>query len=582
MFLVGVSGRGPLPEIEDPRWRSRRGACEPYHYIVVSDGFLSEAETSERGFEVAETLLTPLTSRMRSDCLAHVRFDGPRGEITVHKPMLSGRPVYYHITSDGDFFCSTHVSALRKLGVPIRENDSRLPEFFVYRHVLPPATLYHDVHQLSLNESIRVSIRPGRTGIISRTTFEPPGSAGERSLHDGVRGVRMALIEATRDLEPARDQAAFLLSGGLDSSILYGLARDHLGVEDTYSTSYPATGSEDDAEKAYATTASDAFGSRHHFYAPSVSEFQRAFVNAVAAAEEPLHHLQSILLHRLFEVGLPPGRSIVVSGQGADGVFGLGFHDTVYRVARRRQLLAAFATPFLAPLPGLVASWSGRGEVLLGDIALRKAMSWPVDDPRHAIYSLGRFGSEPWVRSHFGATPEDIVAGRREFVCAHRQRSIYDLITGLDLVGDVAVSQSLWSKLAESSRRRVYYPFNHPGVLDSAAPVAWPDKLRRSKSILRGVARGIGVPAFIVERPKLGFGLRSSLWTSPGGLFEPFVPLAAEVFDPDLIWRLRCDDGAGAMTFWNMLNYAIWRKVCIEGEPVQIAIECGEDVQWGP
>ena len=60
----------------------------------------------------------------------------------------------------------------------------------------------------------------------------------------------------------------------------------------------------------------------HTFYEPTNQEYLIGFLEAIYNAEEPLHHLQSVLFHLLFKKGIPKGKKIIIHGQGAGTTFG--------------------------------------------------------------------------------------------------------------------------------------------------------------------------------------------------------------------------------------------------------------------
>jgi len=88
--------------------------------------------------------------------------------------------------------------------------------------------------------------------------------------------------------------------------------------------------------------------------------------------------------------------------------------------------------------------------------------------------------------------------------------------------------------------------------------------------VLRGVARQLKIPEFIINRPKRSFGIRNEFWSEKGGVFEPLVPLASKAFEEKQIRDMQSSESNKAMTFWNMLNYAIWKRLCINNEPLEL------------
>src|SRR5204863_5169851 len=102
-------------------------------------------------------------------------------------------------------------------------------------------------------------------------------------------------------------------------------------------------------------------------------------------------------------------------------------------------------------------------------------------------------------------------------------------------------------------------------------------KLREPKALMRGALRRLEVPEFIIERPKSSFGLNLGGWALKGGIFEALVPMAAKVLPEEDIRSLQSEEWPKASTFWAMLNYAIWKRLCVEGETLDSLQEELED-----
>ncbi|MGQ9570397.1 MAG: hypothetical protein ACUVUQ_06065 [Thermodesulfovibrionales bacterium] len=115
-----------------------------FFITIVTDNFLSRLVTNQNGFLVVES---PLKNNSHDIVLAQVNFQKNNNTLEIFKPTISGRPIYYHINSDGEFFCSTHIKLLREARVSIQENSKALPEYFIYRLIMPPRTLYKDIYK---------------------------------------------------------------------------------------------------------------------------------------------------------------------------------------------------------------------------------------------------------------------------------------------------------------------------------------------------------------------------------------------------------------------------------------------------
>jgi hypothetical protein len=142
MFFISVSKRKSIDELQ---WAGAiKFSAGSWLFTVVTDNFLSSLFPDRDGFSIIES---PLAVHRNAEKVVFLKATYSKGDnsLDIFRSTLSGRPVYYHLTREGEFFCSTHISMLRKAGVTLEENTRVLPEFFVYRYVMPPSTLYKDI-----------------------------------------------------------------------------------------------------------------------------------------------------------------------------------------------------------------------------------------------------------------------------------------------------------------------------------------------------------------------------------------------------------------------------------------------------
>jgi len=128
---------------------------------VVTDKFLSKCIPEPNGFSVTESPLISFPNS-RNIVFSQANYDKNDNVFRIIRSTISGRPIYYHTNSRGEFFCSTHISLLRNARVPIEENAEVLPEFFIYRYVMPPNTLYKDIYHLLIGSQLQVVALNGR------------------------------------------------------------------------------------------------------------------------------------------------------------------------------------------------------------------------------------------------------------------------------------------------------------------------------------------------------------------------------------------------------------------------------------
>ncbi len=569
MFMMAVTHRDVRAVVDGPT--VGHVVSHGRHVTVFADGGLAKIGMSDDALAVQEGPDAPGSAG--EAVLSRVVFDRRQGSLTAARFTSGGRPIYYARTGDDEFFCSTHVSMLRRMGVPVRENVATVAEFFVYCFVTPPATLFSGINQLpyggtlTLDLSAQASRLTVSNPLASSVSVNAPGPVAlDRAEEQTLELLRAGLLR----LAGAGPCVSMLLSGGLDSSILAVLGRDVLAVSETYSTGYPFEEEARNTERQYALSAATALGTTHRYHEPSGEAYLYGLLETIAAVEEPLHGLQTVLLGLLFRDGLPGGKSVVVCGQGADGLFGLDMHEAIFRSHQGSRVAWRVASPQAIAVARLWARFSKIGEYAVSRLDLCWRQSLPLEDPRHLIWDLQRYGDSRWVRSHFGVSDDAIIANRLNALEPFRGRDLLDLVSILDLAGDVAALQSLWSKVGESQGKMLVYPYTHEAVLRLALALPWPEKLAEKKGVLRGVARRLGVPEPIVTRPKSGFGLAASRWGRRGGIFEPLVPLACRVWPLEVIRGAQAGTEGLSHVYWNLLNHAIWKRLHIGGEPLDV------------
>jgi asparagine synthetase B (glutamine-hydrolysing) len=542
---------------------------KPFVITIVTDNFLSKLTINKNGFSVIEAPFVS-SDNFQDIILGRVIFQENDNTLEIFKPTISGRPIYYHINSDGEFFCSTHIALLREAGVVIQENQKALPEYFVYRLIMPPRTLYKDIEQLAAGSRLFLEFNNDRWQIKKILLFEPPVPDKKYSSLKKISEQTLHLLtESIRALNPCKERLSIIQSGGLDSSVLYQLCRRIYGSDETYSTGFPFEDPKDNLEKQYALTASHALKSKHTYCEFSTKEYLHGFIKGIAAAEEPMHHLQSVLLYLLFG-RLPENKNIVISGEGADSSFGSSINSRVYRL---NSLIVQLVVGTLKSLR-IAALTSKRWQNRIKGLSETKLrLNKSLHDPDHILWSIGYYGSKNWACNYFGVSDFDVIEGRYSTIRLFENRSIYDQITLVSFLGGASVSKSIWSKLGENKGKIVHYPFGYDDLLHYIHTVPWDLKLRNSKNILREVAKKIDLPGLIINRPKQSFGIDADKWGEKGGVFEPLIPLCAGVFDIREIQKMQSSELEKAMTFWNMLNYAIWKRLCINNEPVDVLLD---------
>jgi asparagine synthetase B (glutamine-hydrolysing) len=574
MFLVALTNEGIAQNFKSIKIDEFN--IHSLKVSIITDNFLSNFISELDGFSVVESPLIN-TPDFRNIIFSKVTYNSKNDSISIFKSTISGRSIYYHINPKGEFFCSTHISLLRTAGVTIEENIEILPEFFIYRSVMPPNSLYKDIYHLFTGGRLCIIIIDGKCKFQSINHYNAPEPNQKiRSMKKSSKIMYDYLSESIERLKPVKDELAVLLSGGKDSSITSNICKKKFGITKSYSSGYPFEDPELNFEKIYALSAAEALGMNHHYYEPSNHEFLAGFLEAIKLSEEPLHHLQSVLFHLLFKNGISKDIKYVVHGQGAGFCFG---NVTPYLYWKEKKLTKLLSKK---PLKDIFIKISNLGGIEKGvakiqsfkQILNETNLNYPLYDPKNPLWDWHGFGSVEWICNYFNVTPQNIIKSRYDFIKKFEHRSIYDVWSLYSLLIDEDITLPIWHKLGEENKKILYTPFYDSNVLNYVFLIPWKLKLSRPRNRLRNeICHRGNIPKFIINRPKKSFGIDPKYWGEKEGVFEPLIPIAVKVFNENEIRKMQSSDPKKAMTFWNMLNYAIWKRLCINNEPLKALLE---------
>lgn len=520
----------------------------------------------------AEQLLAD--ANFRDDAEGWARLGGGGLLVLVHKrasrlssfKTLVAVPEMYYRSSPRAIVCSNNLAALVELLDEPELDPAAIPQHLMYRSISGSRTYIQDVFRLTpgytlgwdagrLESRLVCDLRsiPGWGEI-------PVSRASAGQVHD--RLVRV-LEEYLARVGCDSSRLAVLLSGGVDSSILQ-LALNRLvsDPQDRQSLSYFVDLKSFALEKEYAEAAARHFQTQHTFIRVGPEEYSASLLDFIDTIGQPPPTEQSVcfmpFMREVAEV--LPGLQLLVSGQGADTLFGMKIAKKVWRAERRIRRLSPLLSIYgrlPAPLRRSRTLEMARG----GTSRLRLN---ETDSPLYPENSEAMFSDwDALLRCFDRSLLEGVMADRRE----PQARSLaapglVERVHALDLLTDAYDVASLRHQAGLHFDREVLFPFLDSDIVAAAYEFSAAERyfLRgETKPVLRQILRGYEAYPILNKR-KLGGGFAGDLrrWMKEGVLRE----LVHEIERPGYMEKALFDEKLAQPDWltWNLLTMDLLEK----------------------
>ena len=245
------------------------------------------------------------------------------------------RPLFYAYAGGRLVYASEAKALFACPEVPRRLDVQALGETFTYWSPLSPRSAFDGVLSLPPGHVMTVDAQGSHVQRYWDWTFPAAPLAHARSEQDCADELRELLIDAVRLQLRADVPVGAYLSGGLDSSIITSLIHHYT---DTPLRSFSVTFEDDEFDESRHQQALAAWlGTRHTAFHCKRSDIAAAFPRVVQHAEAPVLRTAPAPLMLLAQQVRESGYKVVLTGEGADEVFG-GYD--LYKEAKVRRFMA--------------------------------------------------------------------------------------------------------------------------------------------------------------------------------------------------------------------------------------------------
>jgi asparagine synthase (glutamine-hydrolysing) len=434
---------------------------------------------------------------------AFALWDARTNRLFIARDRFGKKPLFLYEKDGLLLFASEIKSLLAFPGVAARVNQSVLWDYFYYRYVPGPQTLFAGIRKLMPGSFLVWSA----SGCSERRYYQPPDSARAQPAPetDDIVGAFLQELETAVRIRMISDVpfGAFL-SGGIDSSAVVGLMARHSSLPvKTFSVGFAESNY---SELAHAKTIAEVFKTDHHELSVSEDHLMEHLPALVRFRDAPVAEPSDIPIYLLAKEARRTVK-MVLTGEGSDELLG-GYPKHVYeRHVRQYQhipglLRRGLIEPAVAALPysfrrikTAVATLGVEGDVL-------RQPRWFGPLSVAESEKLLNFG--PQIRDQAGAYQFQTAAGNSPL----RNILYFDQTSWLP---DNLLERGDRMTMAASLEARMPFMDHELAGFISKLPESWRIRGLTTKRILREAMRRL-LPRQILERPKVGFRVPVNKW----------------------------------------------------------------------
>jgi asparagine synthase (glutamine-hydrolysing) len=333
-----ASGGQPISNEDHTLWIVYNG--EVFNYIELREELVAKGHQFSTSSDTEVVL--HLYEQEGPECLQRLNgqfafaiWDSRRQALFLARDRVGIRPLHYTVHGGTLAFASEVKSLFAIPGVPRRLSAQALDQIFTCWTVLPGQTAFEGIYELPPGHYLTVS----KGTIKTKRYWDVPicnrGEQLDRSIDSITETVQDLLEDAIRIRLRADVPVGCYLSGGLDSSGIAAITARRFNADlSTFGIRF-----EEDAfdEGSHQEIMAAFLGTRHREVWASGPQIGAAFRKTLWHGEKPLLRTAPVPLLMLSKAVRQSGLKVVLTGEGADEIFG-GYN--IFKEAKVRQFWA--------------------------------------------------------------------------------------------------------------------------------------------------------------------------------------------------------------------------------------------------
>ncbi len=334
------SGVQPIHNEDKSLWLVYNG--EVFNYLELKENLVQKGH---RFYTTSDTeVLLHLYEELGSDCLKKLNgqfalaiWDANKKELFLARDRVGIRPLYYTIINNTLIFGSEIKSIFVNKNVSRQIDPIAMDQIFTFWTTLTPRTVFKDIYELPPGHYMKVS---NRKVIIEKYWDIPLYPRSEQSdlpAQEICEQVQDLLADAVRIRLRADVPVGCYLSGGLDSSGTTALVVRNFNKDvRTFGIRFDSDGYDEGEHQSLMVSHLNV----NHTDLKATNELIGiSLPDCLRHCEKPLLRTGPIPLFLLSDVVRKSGYKVVLTGEGADEVFG-GYN--IFREAKVRRFMARY------------------------------------------------------------------------------------------------------------------------------------------------------------------------------------------------------------------------------------------------
>lgn len=494
-------------------------------------------------------------------------YDKQENNLFIARDRMGIKPLYIFHDEDNLLFAS-ELKALMALDIPKEIHPGALFTYLQLNYIPAPASIFRKVNKLMPGHYLTVHGSDVRDHQWYSIPCAPAGSSHD-DYPAACKRIRELMDRSVQQRLISDVPLGSFLSGGIDSSIITGLAAQHTSSLKTFSIGFQDEPHFD--ETRYAEEIARLHKTDHQAFRLTTNDLYEALGDVLDYIDEPFADSSALAVYILSRETRKQV-TVALSGDGADEVYG-GYikHRAEYRMrsAGMAEQLVRRGQPLWKLLPKSRNSALGNKFRQLDRFAQGMELSpadrywrWAsISDEAQAEALLGCAGSPP---ANYAALKAECCRD----LCHDDLNDVLLADMHLVLVNDMLVKVDLMSMANSLEVRVPFLDYEHVNYVFSL-PAAYKFGRDQGKKILRDTFKDL-LTDTVLNRPKHGFEVPLLRWfrtdmrrqiheellrekfVREQGLFQwPAVNKILQQLDS-------ADPGDAAARIWNLLVFQYW------------------------